>query len=611
MSPPRDPQPERSSDADRIWKEGENLIESIEHRVREERDFDQTRLFEDLAVRLRSISGSQVTTIARTRSDGRGGIFVECLGRSGFDVVRAGDPGTEFSQTIRWVIDKDSGREQCRTVQRLAHDHCVFIEQGFDAAVPLGLRQPIAELQNALTSLIVPWLLRSDCVSLDQLATETENLFAGSTPSASYHQIAAAVASLGGVHRATLVRCQGGVHRVVGSSASSKIDRDARAVRSIERLMNDVSRRDAYQREFAIQELQIVDVQGADGVKIAAMVLESFADTFNPGEDRGSNQATVKLATSLPSISRAIELATQREDHAASLSHRLRSNMNLRGALAMVAIALTALGILCWIPIPFSIPVQGMVEAVGVASVYAPDQGLIAEVYVKDGQKVVEGAPLVQLSSPTLDLAEQDTQSRLEAAQTKLTSAMASKRTGDSLGSAETEVLKSEIEGLKQQIEIISKQRDRLLIRSPIAGVVDQWEARRSMVGRPVAHGHHLMDLVDESEGWQVKLSVPDHEIGYLDRSTSPADPWRTCSFRVVSSPTVVHTGKIIEISSASMFNEQGDRVVEVTVDIDDESSDALRQGAGVMARVPCEKRSLAFVLFRGFTEWWRTQVWI
>ncbi|MDA8745495.1 HlyD family efflux transporter periplasmic adaptor subunit [Rubripirellula amarantea] len=619
MSQSRIPPTERSLDAERIWREGEDLLDQLERGKLNGDQLDQTRGFDELVVRLRTICGARLTTIGRTHRDSEGRFQIESLGRSGVCVATTDpvDANFEIDPSLHWIVEPEGkGKgEICRTTQSLTSNDYVFIEQRFDDSVALNVRKPVAELQHALTGLAIPILLRSELIAARDRASECEQLFSGGSPTESYHAIAATVARVSGAPRATLVLQRGSSLRVVGSSAAAKIDQDARTIRSIKRVVSNDADKSEYMSTFGILDLRVVDLQacdgGSDGGSFAYVVLEWFADSIESDERAEPEVALSKLAVALPMVSRATMLAMRREESTAGLIQRMRTSLSPAFLAALLATFIVACAILCWLPVPFSIAVKGKVEPVGFASVYAPDQGLISEVFVEDGERVVEGTPLMQLTSPALELVDQDTRSRLAAAQTKLSSTVASKRDSHSFATAEAEVLKAEINGLKQQLKIISKQRDRLLLRSPIVGVVDQWDTRNSMVGRPVTHGHHLMDLVNENDGWRVKLEVPDHEIGYLSDSSKATNRTRSCSFRVLSSPTISHIGKLSEIASASKINEQGESVVEVTLEVDAQSAESLRPGAGVIARVPCDERSVAFVLFRGFVEWWRTLVWI
>ncbi len=411
---------------------------------------------------------------------------------------------------------------------------------------------------------------------------------------------------------------------MIATSNQASIDRRASQVRLLELAAEEVTSLQAsftsdvgvkanempalqsYLDHSGCQEIHIEIVPQSD----AAIVLERFQNT-----DDLEPLGTVLNPYRTP-IHSAISNAANRDNadwgQIARVFEKTIKESNLRYVAAAALLILVAALL---IQVPFNIAVDGKVTAVSSSRIYAPSEGIVVEVLVADGDSVRQGTPLVRLHSPKLDLQQRALEGTLITTQSRLDSLQVSRtgrRSGDDSDanhSADERVLKTEIDGLKKQLELIELQRSELLIASPIAGRVDGWDLHASLQARPVAVGQFLLNVIAETEGWQVQLNIPDEQIGYLLKHQQN----ESCKvkFRLRSDPTVVHQGEIETIADGARADAQGKSIVLATLPFQSKQEIPIRDGATVLAQVNCGNRSVGFVWLRGLIEWWRTSSWL
>ena len=235
---------------------------------------------------------------------------------------------------------------------------------------------------------------------------------------------------------------------------------------------------------------------------------------------------------------------------------------------------------------------------------------------MRNGQRVQPGEKLLILHSPRLDLRQREVEASLSTARTRLASLLtlrsrssgSASRQQEASASADEKVLKKEIEGLQRQLQLVTQQQAELTITSPIDGHVDRWDLQASLMARPVTHGQHLVDVISDSDGWNLELDLPEKNINYvLDHQRTQAC---LCTFRLRSDPTIRHEGTIDHIAHVAHVDPTGQSVVRATVPLQSNSHNDLRSGTTVIAQVHCGQRPIGFVWLRGLIEWSRRQAW-
>ncbi|WP_417739928.1 biotin/lipoyl-binding protein [Rosistilla oblonga] len=472
-----------------------------------------------------------------------------------------------------------------------------WVRDRFEA---LSLRRDPRDPRQAMLDLVV-----DESKSIDEATRELANLLLNATD----------------VDRVSLLQYQAGATRLLALAPAGKIDRKSVLVRQLTSLVTQVAAGDgtlAYSMglpsDDAPQEslLQFIDEAESRQVEVqmdqsrlqanpTAIVLERFTvDPASMSRDRG-------LALQALPVLR--HLVDQHDSGFRRLLNRVRHASPARNAAIASLVGVVMLLALLCIPSDFWIPVDGHLHPVASRGVFAPGEGVIDSLYVVDGAVVAEGDKLLSIRDPQLELRGSELDGQIATLKSQLASAQAARgqgvrdasrtRSGDL--SAQEQDLEMQLAGLQRQRELVSKHRQQLDVASPLAGTVQRWDMERELRDRPVAHGQHLLDVIDADSAWELRLDVPDHLIGYV--LAAPQDDPLPVEFRIRSAPQDVMPAVVRQIAESSQVDAQGQTSVLVAAAIGDDVLHDPRIGAGVVARIYCGRRSLAFVWFRELIE--------
>ncbi|HEY5315766.1 MAG TPA: biotin/lipoyl-binding protein, partial [Pirellulales bacterium] len=177
-----------------------------------------------------------------------------------------------------------------------------------------------------------------------------------------------------------------------------------------------------------------------------------------------------------------------------SLWRRLRpagGNARRRRWMPMAVAAVGGLvlaAVLALVPVPFRIEARGELRPRRQAEIFAPNDGIVAEVDVEHASSVTAGQVLAVLRKPELDLEFSRIVGEAQTARKRLTAVQAS-RLGSSSSvdertergnqlTGEEEELKELIRSLEQQDRVLHLEREQLTVRSPLGGQVLTWDLK-------------------------------------------------------------------------------------------------------------------------------------
>ncbi|TWT71164.1 efflux RND transporter periplasmic adaptor subunit [Crateriforma conspicua] len=274
--------------------------------------------------------------------------------------------------------------------------------------------------------------------------------------------------------------------------------------------------------------------------------------------------------------------------------------------IRLATVLIIALGLIGIVPVPFHLPVDGVIRAKNQFGIYAPVSGRIAEVAVTEGQNVKEGQVLLVLENADLQLRRSNVIGELATAEAELTSL----RAGSSKASGESDpnqglrqsVLRTKIDALRKQVELANQIHETLTLRAPITGRVNSDSTWNHRTGQNIAAGQWFMDIVSDDEGYVAVMSLPERQFGYLGDERIP------CDFRLRSAPESSLSGTVQTVAETVSVRPDGTSVVEMTIPVD--SDIGLRHGAEVVGHITPKRRPLGFVLFRPIIEAFRNQRW-
>jgi multidrug efflux pump subunit AcrA (membrane-fusion protein) len=298
-----------------------------------------------------------------------------------------------------------------------------------------------------------------------------------------------------------------------------------------------------------------------------------------------------------------------------------------RTALVIAAIAAAVAGLVL-VPADFNVEAVGTLQPAVRRDVFAPRSGLVEEVLIAHGADVAAGQPLVRLHDPLLDLELKRVDGELQTAQRQIDAVRAT-RTNRQVRdaspadtyrlSAEERELEQRLTNLRRELELLNRERDQLVVKSPIAGRVLTWDLSNRLVARPVERGEVLVTVADLSRDWQLELEVPDDRIGHVLSAQEKLGPELTVHYRLSSDDRERHTGKISEMSrTANVPDESGtspEPVVTLKVAVDEQELSAgatreLRPGVSARAQIACGRKPIGYVwlhdIWDAAVEWLR-----
>ncbi|MEZ6090166.1 MAG: HlyD family efflux transporter periplasmic adaptor subunit [Pirellulaceae bacterium] len=355
----------------------------------------------------------------------------------------------------------------------------------------------------------------------------------------------------------------------------------------------------SYARQIIVEKN--VDEGTGHGV---AVVIERFE--ASPKE---LPKETALATQTLPVLSAIV----RRRDHGLrGLWHRIGPTSAKPLRLVWIALIACLLFAAIFVQTDFRLPVEGHLHPEAFRSVFATSEGFVDQIHVGHEERVSAGDMLLTLRDPRLELEQSELEGRMAALQSQIASAQVARstrsrnndRSDDTRLSANEQDLVIQLAGLQREHEVLVQHLQRLVIVSPIDGIVHRWDLEQALPERPVKHGQHLLDVIDPQSSWELRLDIPDDVVSYvIDAQRHDSRP---VAFRVRSHPEATHYAQLKRISNATQFDARGRNVVLATAEIHDDDVSDRRVGAGVVAQIDCGRRSIAFVWLRELIEVWR-----
>lgn len=241
------------------------------------------------------------------------------------------------------------------------------------------------------------------------------------------------------------------------------------------------------------------------------------------------------------------------------------------------------------------------------ATLGAPEEAMVAQVLVREGDTVRPGQPLLRLESP--DAREQEERLALERNLFEKETSRARESADPALAFQADRRAESAAVGLRSS----ESRRGYLLLRSPIAGRV-MTHRPEDLAGRFVLAGADLLEIGDTR-----RMAA---EIGVSERLLSYLKPGQPVSALVRTSPLGSRRGSVERISSATAGapatvkagagpnapTAMPDRFTVLAVF--DNADGKLLPGAAARVKIRSDREAFALRGWRIFWRWLRTMVW-
>lgn len=259
------------------------------------------------------------------------------------------------------------------------------------------------------------------------------------------------------------------------------------------------------------------------------------------------------------------------------------------GAAALLAAAV----VLLVIPMPDHVTAETVIEGRTRQLITAPQEGFIAEVMVRPGERVRQGQLLLRLDDRDIQLERQRFTSEREQAAGRLRQAMAER------DAAAVALAASEVRSAEAQLALAEARLQRTLLLAPMDGLVvtGDWAQQ---IGGPVESGKEMFEIAS-GDGYRVVLHVPDADIarvragqtGRLRLTGRPQETWPFELTRLTATASVQ--------DGQNGFRVEAAWVGEVP---------ALSPGMQGVGKIEVGRANLLTQWTRSSVDWLRLQLW-
>lgn len=286
-------------------------------------------------------------------------------------------------------------------------------------------------------------------------------------------------------------------------------------------------------------------------------------------------------------------------------------------AAVTLAVAAAVMGVLLLVQTDLRIEVYGELVPTNRQFVFAPDDGTVTELYVKDSSRVTEQDTLCVLTNEDLNGRAETIDGELAAAIARLAALDAlrgTRRTENSdaqLLSAERAELEQKMKSLTRQSEIIARRLELLQVTPRITGRVYGDQLRQLLFQRPVQRGQYLMEVADPSAGWQLHLRIPEADSRYVLSALQESDQRPAITFALETSPERTRETTLMSLGAATDVDRRGSLSTLAIADLSGSEFTNERPGAGVVAAIHCGRHAVGFVWFRQVIEFVQRHTWL
>ena len=444
-----------------------------------------------------------------------------------------------------------------------------------------------------------------------------------------------------GCDRVSLALVYGGHCRVEAVSGLDSIDRRASEVQRLAKLAEAVLRTNeplwseagqadlpaqieaplhayvdqSHARLVAVLPL-MKQVEGASPAPIGALIVEQLRDA-RAGETLRTRSELV-AQHSAAALTNAIEhssvflLPLWKRLGKATWIFRGRT---LHKTLLVLAILIAGIAALAIVPTDFEVAARGKLQPAERREVFAPLDGVVANVPVRHGEIVEAGTILAELSSTDIELElaaligrQTTNHERLAALQRalldtrsgpgRLTPAEENRLGGEMLE------LRQEAENIERELVLLRQKQQQLTIVAPLRGQVVTWKVEDLLLHRPVQRGQGLLTLANPDGPWELELYLPERRLKHVqDGQDVDVGASHDVTFTLASHAGQTFHGRVVEIEQAAEVRGEEGNSVLVRVSVEKSELPPLHDQTTVTAKLNCGRTSLGYAWFCDLIE--------
>jgi len=258
-------------------------------------------------------------------------------------------------------------------------------------------------------------------------------------------------------------------------------------------------------------------------------------------------------------------------------------------------------------PADFQVQSKGTLEPVDRSDVFAETDGIVMDVFVKQGDLAEKKQELVRLRNTEAEIALTQVEGQRIVSQERIDSLQRTLLDERQLRPDERARLHGELAEEREKLinynaqwELCKKKVEDLDIRSPIRGLVVTWDLYNRLIHRPVQRGQSLLRVADPDGPWQLELHMPEDRMGFIAaaQKTLAKEGALKATYILATDPGTKHYGTVTEVGhSAEVHGEEGSTVL-IKASIHKSDLSDLRPGATVTAKIYCGRRPIGYVWF-------------
>jgi len=225
--------------------------------------------------------------------------------------------------------------------------------------------------------------------------------------------------------------------------------------------------------------------------------------------------------------------------------------------------------------------------------IVTPFDGYISEAYVRAGDEVKKGQPLVKLDDNDLVLERAKWESQKEQYLTEYRGALGR------LERSKVSVLQAQLNQVNAQLAMIDMQLYRIRVNAPFDGVIVSGDLSQSL-GSPTQRGEVLFEIAP-LDAYRVILEVDERDISTIQAGYSGELVLTGHSDKVIAF-------KVSSITPVSEIKE-GRNYFRVEAKLN-QHIDSLRPGMKGVGKILIGERKLIWIWSRQFVDWLRLSLW-
>jgi len=291
---------------------------------------------------------------------------------------------------------------------------------------------------------------------------------------------------------------------------------------------------------------------------------------------------------------------SRRLDRVGGLVRSPRAVRNLVGTVVVVAVV----ALVACIPVPLAIQARGTIQPVKRQHLFAPADGVITSVAVREGDGVSAEEVVLTMRRHEVQQRVGGLAGQLETLETQLKSEQSLqlyRGRGDEdqkarEASLRIRQLETSIASIQSQLKMARDEADTLAVRAPFAGTVLSRAPTAQLLGRPVFQGQLLLSLAALESSWELELEVGEHEIRHVVSAQQERPV--LAEFLCAADLEQRYPATLRVLEKSAVVEEGQEAQVRAVLDVTRKPG-KVPPGTQVIAHLQCGKRALGFVVFR------------